>query len=163
MASMASVGVDGSSFLGKRKKKDRIVNEDSAESLINFGELEKLPALPTIVTARPASNLESTDHIDRGIESVDNKVCDSELQIEDEECCQTPKSEEYQIPNIICCPPAPRKPTSSTPTSRKPQFSPQLGIFVPSDLDLDLLFNSKPARSRQRINKKLKETETLRK
>eukprot|EP01018_Ginkgo_biloba_P021362 Gb_34661 [translate_table: standard] len=143
MASMASLGVNGSSLLGKRKQRDRIVSEDSADWFIPFGELEELPDLPHIVTALP-SNLKAIDHIDGGIKSVDNKICDSVLQMEDEECCHTPKSEEYKIPNIICCPPAPRKPTSPTLTNREPQLSPQLGIFIPSDLDLDLLFDSNP-------------------
>ncbi|OAY38921.1 hypothetical protein MANES_10G053200v8 [Manihot esculenta] len=27
-----------------------------------------------------------------------------------DECCRTPTSEEHKIPDILCCPPAPRKP-----------------------------------------------------
>ncbi|GLJ43329.1 hypothetical protein SUGI_0899960 [Cryptomeria japonica] len=102
------------------------------------------PALKPIVTERPAckpkllllGRQDSTESCrddsegESDISYVEN--CDGILEGSEE--YMTPKSVEHQIPEILPCPPAPRKPRATA--SIKP-----LDFFHVSPCELNLLFN----------------------
>ena len=49
---------------------------------------------------------------------------------EEDEECQTPKSEEHKISPVLCCPPAPRKVRS---VKKMQSTSPPKGVLIPSN------------------------------
>ena len=48
---------------------------------------------------------------------------------EEDEECQTPKSEEHKISPVLCCPPAPSK---ARPVKKMQSSSPPKGVLIPS-------------------------------
>ncbi|GLJ43324.1 hypothetical protein SUGI_0899830 [Cryptomeria japonica] len=68
-------------------------------------------------------------------ENSNFEFLDSNYNVEGNEECHTPKGEEYQLPKILSCPPAPRKPR---PTSKK---SKSQDYFIVSRRELSSLFN----------------------
>ena len=97
---------------------------------------ESTPALATMAAddspLKSTINATDSDPLRKCVDSlVDNA--------EEEEECQTPKSEEHKIPPVLCCPPAPRKP-KWIPAKRKLPASPLQGFYFPSNSDLQSLF-----------------------
>ena len=102
----------------------------------SFHVTESTPALATMASNNSPlmSTINATDS-DPLRKCVDSLVDNAE----EEEECQTPKSEEHKIPPVLCCPPAPRKP-KWIPAKRKLPASPLQGFYFPSNSDLQSLF-----------------------
>jgi len=111
-----------------------------------------LPALAAMAaadtTSNPTTNISESD----SAKCVDSLVDSGE----EEEACQTPKSEEQKIPPVLSCPPAPRKP-KWIPVKRKIPASPRQGFYIISEFDLQSLFGSDLANiNHQHLRKKLR-------
>eukprot|EP01018_Ginkgo_biloba_P001846 Gb_00127 [translate_table: standard] len=129
-----------------------------ADEFLDIGDVG-FPSLRPIVTAQPTAR---TKLICTQEQTHENVVQDIVLKTHDKvmneanentEGCETPKSEEHKIPEILECPPAPKKPR---PTPKRKSAGPPGGFFVPPGLDLVFLPNKKPAKGKMRGQLKLK-------
>ncbi|KAG2723394.1 hypothetical protein I3760_02G169100 [Carya illinoinensis] len=64
-----------------------------------------------------------------------------EPQKDDDDECRTPTSKEYKVPEILVCPPAPRKPRSAPTCKRKPSVDLQFFEIVNRE-EVDAFFRS---------------------
>eukprot|EP01018_Ginkgo_biloba_P039887 Gb_15487 [translate_table: standard] len=131
--------------VGKRKAaQEEIINsfddDDNEDQGLDF----RPPALRPIVTASKAAKICSSAELSH------KKLCYIDFVLDcshdDQEAqkaygeewvstasCETPKSEEHKIPEILCCPPPPRKPKATAKRKASVQGA---GFFVPCDLNL---------------------------
>ncbi|GLJ43328.1 hypothetical protein SUGI_0899940 [Cryptomeria japonica] len=103
------------------------------------------PCLKPIVTAHPPCKsrlLLSTVESKESDGVVDLDISGTSFGEEDNDGCETPKSEKHQIPKLLTCPPAPRKPRS-TAKRKTGEF------FYVSPDELNLLFNLLQAKKSQ--------------
>eukprot|EP01018_Ginkgo_biloba_P001844 Gb_23788 [translate_table: standard] len=120
---LTCVNVDPSNS-GKRK----------AEESVDIAFLSLRP----VVTARPTSRAKFTCTQEQTHENIVQHIALNahdkvvEEANENTEGCETPKSEEHSIPEVLECPPAPKKPR---PTSKRKSAPPPGGFYVPPGLD----------------------------
>lgn len=142
---MSSVTVDRST--GPKRKGD---DSFDIEGMV-------FPLLKPIVTTQSGSRAkilcshEQQKH-DFLHDIIDVKMENESLGMLDQDGCKTPKSEEHKIPNLLECPPAPRKPKMKrkTPTLTKGFF------FVPQDLDSAFLpYRMSPPRKKLHSSKRI--------
>ncbi|KAG2729706.1 hypothetical protein I3760_01G262100 [Carya illinoinensis] len=92
-------------------------------------DLSKIPRLTVeIKTTEQASN-DIADDVGTGV------VVEPKKEEEDDECCRTPTSKEHRIPEILDCPPAPRKPRRVTSCKRKLSELKFFEIVNPEEVD----------------------------
>ncbi|GLJ43322.1 hypothetical protein SUGI_0899790 [Cryptomeria japonica] len=128
--------------------KDRVSGAPEAvqkrKAMEDTDDMGFLPTLKPIITDRHTSKARLSYTQDSMADLNLTRTCfeDNEHHnnCNDNEGCETPKSEKHQIPKILSCPGAPRKPR---PTVKKCKRSEE--FFYISPVELNLLFSlSKP-------------------
>ncbi|XP_041002540.1 cyclin-dependent protein kinase inhibitor SMR1-like [Juglans microcarpa x Juglans regia] len=91
-------------------------------------DLSKIPRLTVETKATAQASNDIADDIGTGV-LVEPKKED------DNECCRTPTSKEHRIPEILDCPPAPRKPRRVPACKRKLSELKFFEIVNPEEVD----------------------------
>lgn len=145
---MGSLTLDRSTA-GKRKADDSFDIEGMVVRL-----------LKPIVTSRPAlrTNISCTHEQQKNdfLQDIVEVTAENQLLPEgDRNDCETPKSEEHKIPNVLECPPAPRKPRQK-PRMNMTSSPPQGFFFSPPDLDSAFtVYRKSPPRKKMRWSKRI--------
>ncbi|KAH9297263.1 hypothetical protein KI387_028945, partial [Taxus chinensis] len=106
------------------------------------------PALKPIITARRSRLLLCTEDSTNNYRDCEQDITchgnnEENNNVEGNEGCHTPKGEEHQIPRILSCPPAPKKPRQA---ARRKSWD---NCLCFNSVELNLFFNFSPKKSDQ--------------
>lgn len=130
-------------FLCIKMSTEEISAEGTRKRKAVYEDVGFPPSLKPINTRRLSS---CTDNKDLKPD-LDKNIASNCIDVGEDEGCETPKSEEHQIPKVLSCPRAPKKPRA-TATRRKSE-----NFFHISSRDLNLLFGdpSQPKRKKFQV------------